>query len=126
MTEHGEPPLCPVWEEAKAAELLCCLAQAYLGRAKHPGQIFLRWWLEGDGQLVVSGQFPSWGMVCWSVLVGLDHVGWWCLGDISFCLLRMCWGEEGLSRCTLCSEAGPHGHWCVSTGRSILGQLWWL
>lgn len=90
VTEHGEP-LCPVWEEARAAELLCSLVWAYLGRTKHPGQIFLGWCLEGEGAagaggawavsfmgnavLVYAGCFGS----CWLVV----------FGDVCFCLLRM-------------------------------------
>ena len=54
MTKRGER-LCPMREEARAAELLCCVARAYLGRAKHPGQIFLGWWLEGEGAAGAGG-----------------------------------------------------------------------
>lgn len=111
------------WEKARSAELLCCLAQAYLGRAKHPGQIFLGWWFGGAG---AAGAGGAWAVSFLGnpVLVGLDCVGQWCLGDVSFCLLRMCWGEEGLGWCAVCIEAGPRGLWCVHAGRSVLGQLW--
>lgn len=78
MTEHGEQPLCPV-QEAEVAELLCCLAQAYLGRVKHPGQIFLKWRLEGEG--AAGGEWAV-SLMGNAVLVVLDHVGWWCLGDV--------------------------------------------
>lgn len=63
MTERREQPLCPVQEEVRVAELLCCLARTYLGRAKHSGQIFSGWCFE-QLVLVVCGQFPSWGMLC--------------------------------------------------------------
>lgn len=55
VTEHGEQPLCPVWEETRAAELLCCLAWAYLRRTKHPAQIFLGWCLEVKGAAGAGG-----------------------------------------------------------------------